>query len=222
MQLVKTTVYVEFETALSPWLGVRDLIRVASGNSDLELQGQPLIVDQAPIKQRVTHQVRSIAIEQEGKPSVIESTKSALSVLDKTNQEIPLPRVLKIRSDAMFIEPYPLPFYELVALIKDRFLQGNRISESTTDISVSLDYHEDKQIKHLLVGPMEPAQLRSQYLRWPSEDLPDCFVFMSLGIERNQQVAFDTKELETFLETTTQWQSSQAKDTLDILTRVGG
>lgn len=222
MQLVKTIVYIQFAAAISPFLGLRDLLRVATGDPAVELQGQPIIVDRQNLKERIELHVRALTLEQEGDNPLEERLVRALEVLRLAQEVLPFPTINKVRHDSMFIEPYALPFHELVALMKNRFLRRGPIVESATDVGMLIDQHDGEVVKHTQIGPMESAQLRSIFLRWQPEKLPDCFAFLNLGYERNLEMEFDPQNLQQFFNAAIQWQASQAKDILATLGQEGG
>ena len=184
---------------------------MASENDGLELRGEPIITDRPNKKQRVILQFRSIGIEQEGEDSYESCLTQAMDFVRKTHEASPLPPLENLRYDSTFIEPYSLPFHELLALMKRRYLRSNAIIDPATDVGFTIDYHEGEVEKHLQIGPMEPAQLQSVYLHWPREDLPACFVYMFLGYERKKELEFDLMDVHSVLNDAVQWQLAQAK-----------
>ena len=211
MQLIKTRLYLEFTEPLIPWVGLRSLLRVASENDSLELQGSPLITDRPDKKQRVVLQFRAIEFLQEGEDSYEACATNAMEFVRLTHEALPLPSLRNISYNSTYIEAYSLPFHELIVLFKRRYLRSNAIIDPATDVGFTIDYHEGEVEKHLQVGPMEPDQLQSQYLRWPREGLPDCFVFMFLGYERKKELEFDLTDVQSVLNDAVQWQLEQAK-----------
>jgi hypothetical protein len=222
VQLVKTILYIQFATAISPFLGLRDLLRIASGNPTVELQGQPIIVDRQNLKERVVLAVRALTLEQEGDNPLEERLVRALEVLRLAQEVLPFPTINKVRYDSMSIEPYALPFHELVALMKNRFFRQGPIVEVATDVGMTFDQHDGEVVKHTQFGPMESAQLRTTFLRWQPEKLPDCFAFLNLGYERNLEMQFNPQNLQEFFNAAIRWQASQAKDILAALGQDGG
>ena len=210
MQLIRTRLYLEFTVPPSPWVGLRSILRVASENDDLELRGAPIITDRPTKKQRVSLQFRAIGFEQEGEDSYESCLTQAMDFVRQTHEASPLPPVRSLRYDTTYIEPYSLPFHELVALMKRRYLRSNSIIDPATDLGFVFDYHEGELEKHLQIGPMEPAQLQSDFLHWPREGLPDCFVYIDLGYQRKKELEFDLTDLQSVLNDAVRWQLSQA------------
>ncbi|MDO8532076.1 MAG: hypothetical protein Q7T26_07905 [Dehalococcoidia bacterium] len=217
MEIVKAVTRLELTEAFRPFLDLRDLARVAGDNPKAELQGPPFEFTQPQKKQRVLLHMRALVLEHEGLSSIEEGAKKAVELLAKVQAVSPVPKVNRLRFDVLLIEPYPLPFHELVLLMKKQYLKDSALVDASTDVGFSFDQQEGTVVKHFQIGPMAPVQLRTTYLTWGPEKLPDCFVFLSLGYERNEEFAFETKTVESFLQTATKWQTGQAEAILETL-----
>ena len=217
MDLVKTVLRLGFSTASRPWLEIRDILRVAGGDQTAEIQASPLVIDRPQQRQRIIVEVRAAALEQEAPQSADSSLARAIEIMSRLNEASEFPTLSQIRYDAIFIEPFSLPFHELLMRLKGRFFRPNALVESATDIGFVLDIHENEGIKHISLGPMEAEQLRSQYLRWPPEDIPETFVFVGLTCESKAETQFGTESLRDFLKTAAEWQTTEAKTILDYL-----
>lgn len=221
MQIVKTALEIRFTDAYRPWLELRNLLRIITDDPKAELKAAPVVVERPKRKQRIAFQARAFALEQDALGSPEESVPPVLELVSKMSEASPPPTVLGIRYDAFFIEPYSLPFHELVVLIKDRYLRRSTIADQATDVSLSFDLHEGETVKHLQIGPMEAAQLRAMYLKWPPEVIPERFVFLALGYERNKESAFSSENVRAVLEAAIQWQVEEARRVFGFL-REGG
>jgi hypothetical protein len=126
-------------------------------------------------------------------------------------QICPLPNISAMRHDSFFIEPYSMPFHELVVLVKSKYMATTRIAAEASDMSAIFDIHEDGIVKHIQLGPMDLKQLQSQYLRWPSDGLPETFLFMSLGYEMTNLGEFSNTGLQSFFIESVRWQESEAE-----------
>lgn len=222
MQLIKTTLTLQFAEAFRPWVELRGLVRVAGGNPSVELEGPPVVMDVQNKKQRIILQFRAFALMQEGTSSLDESVAGALDMVTKLNSASTFPSMLQTRYESIFIEPYALPFHELVVLMKDQYLRSSQVIDPATDIGLIFDQHEGDIVKHTQIGPMEAAQLRSRYLTWPRDGLPEQFTFASLGYEQNREVVFDSGYLQEFLGAATKWQTEQAELVLGYPRKEGG
>lgn len=222
MYLVRTRLRLQFAEASRPWLELRSLMRVAADNPSLEMQGSPIVIDVKGKKERQVIQFRAFILEQEGVDSLDQSMARALDLLTKANEASAFPNTVQMRYDSMFIEPYALPFHELLSLLKDRYFRPSPVIDSSTDIGLVFDQHEESVMKHTQVGPMEATQLCSQFLIWPVEKLPEQFLFINVGYEDNRRTAFNVDEVRKFLESASRWQTDQVKMMLDYVFEEGG
>jgi hypothetical protein len=223
MDLVKTILRLDLAEPLSPWLELRALFRMAGEDASAELQGQPVIVARQQKRQRVIIQVRSVSLEDEGARNIDEALTRTAEFTRDVNSASELPELRSFRFDAMFIEPFSLPFHELVARMKLQFFRAQELVDSATDIEMSLDFREDTYSKHLQLGPMMPGQLQETYLAFPRERLPAQFLFVSLARSRTAPLTFDQVEMEEFLNQTAPWQVQTARTIADgVLERTVG
>lgn len=211
VDLVKSVLRIDFKEAFRPWLDLRSFLRVIGENPTVELQGQPIVVDRGAKKERIVLEVRGLRIEQEASSSLSDSTSKAISLLKSVNETLGLPTIASLRYDAMFIEQYPLPFHELVAVFKDRFFRQNPLTETSTDVGLSLDQHEGDITRHTQIGPMEPEQLQLVYLVWPRQHMPSQFAFLSLGVSQKREFPYGEGVVQEFLRNAGDWQTNQAQ-----------
>ena len=221
MDLIKTILKLQFAEAFRPWLEMRNLMRVVAENPSLELQGPPVVLDNERKRIRQVFQFRAYILEQEGKDP-LDTVTRGLDLITKANEASPFPAIDQARYESIFIEPYALPFHELVMLLKDRYLRPNPMVDSSTDIGLTFDQHDGEVVKHIQLGPMQVGQLRAMFLVWPRDEVPDQFVFISAGYERNRQTVFDPSFMRGFLEEAIQWQKEQVRTILDYLFDKGG
>jgi len=211
VDLIKTVVGLEFSEPTHPWLEMREIMRVAGGNPKVELRADPLVLDQPEKRQRLVLAVRSLMLEQQLPASADQSVAQALEVIGRLNDASKFPPMEQMRHDSVFIEPYPLPFHELVVFLKERFLRSNAIVDSATDIGLVFDEHEGGIVKHMQIGPMEAEQLRREYLQWPEEGIPDTFLFIGLGYVFKRGAPYEVASLREFLQSALAWQVSRAE-----------
>lgn len=223
MNLVKVSLVLRFETATNPWLELRALMRSAASDPTIEMQVAPVIVDRKKENTRISMQVRAVRLEHESTGPLGEAVAHAHATMVELNHASPFPEVEMMRCDAAFIDPFDMPFHELVELMKTHYLTPTRIARESSDIGLIFDQREDGLLKHVQLGPMDRAQLISDILRWPKEnEIPDTFVFIDAGYEKITNVAFSEDMLNTFLEEATQWQESEANALLNELRERGG
>lgn len=211
MELVKTVLRLDFESPTKPWLEIRAMLRFAGGDPAAEVGAPPIVVDLATERKRIVVQLRAVSMEHEMPGSTETSISDAVRLMSGLNDASEFPAISRIRHDAIFIEPFPIPFHELVDFLKKRYLMPNSLAGAATDIGLIFDVHEAAAKKHVQVGPMDATQLRSEILRWPPEGLPDTFVFLGLRHESAQEVQFSPDSLHTLLRTALEWETVQAE-----------
>jgi hypothetical protein len=211
MQLVKSVLRIDFESATRPWLEIREILRIAGNDPGAEIQVAPLVIDRPADRIRIVAQVRSVAVEQETPQSVKTSIRAATELITGLNGASQFPRVSLIRHDAVFIEPFEIPFYELVEQVKRHYLRDRTVVSSATDVGLVFDLHEQGGMKHVQIGPMDAKQLKTDILRWPAADLPETFVFVNAAEERKLDVEFSTDILNEFLAGAFDWSGAQAE-----------
>ena len=217
MELVKATIGLRFSEAFSPWLEMRSIIRDVGENPSVEIEGPPLILDLKAKKQRVVLQIKVFEFIQEGINSIEDSIDTAVDKLVKSNSVSKLPQISQIWYESIFIEPYALPFHELLLLMKNRFFQPSALIDPTTDIGVIFDQIEGDVLKHSQAGPMGKEQLLRMYLHYGRDQVPDNFFFLGLRYQQSKEFAFDADYVRKFLQAAGQWQTQQVKSVFSYL-----
>lgn len=161
MELVKTVLSIKLIEAFNAFLEIRNVLRVASGKKEAELQGPPLIIDQIDKKQRVEYHVRALVIQQEAVNNENNGIAKILEKIADINTASKLPKIEMYTSESFFIEPYPLPFHEVLIRVKNCFLVPNHIINQTTDVGLSFDQLENGIIKNFRFGPMQKNNLEN-------------------------------------------------------------
>jgi hypothetical protein len=211
MELVKTVLRLSLSEALSPWLGMRDIVRVLGEAPKSEIGGSPVTMDLEKKKQRVSLHVRAIELEQEGISSIEEHSAVVLDKMAEADKASKFPEVRKVSHEAMFIESYGAPFHEVLVLVKQRFLRPSELVEVSTDVGIIFDQAEGATVKHYEFGPMAKEQLESVFLRWPGDKLPESFVFLHLKYEQTRAFTFEREYLKGFLKVANEWEVGQAQ-----------
>ena len=226
MNLVKSILNIRFETATEPWLAMREILRSAAADPKAEIQAAPVVVDRPKDRKRIMLQVRAAGLEHElaGSDSSIKGAiKETLEIFIGLHKASPFPAVAQMSYNVFLIEPFPVPFHELVGFMKARYLLPSRLSDTASDIGLTFDRHEEGLQKHVQIGPMDKTQLQSQFLRWPAKGIPDTFVFLDLGYTSTVGgMAFSQSALESFLEQATDWQVAEAASVIAELKDGGG
>ena len=217
MELLRTRLYVSMLEAFKPWLEVRDLIRELGERQSVELQGPPLVIDIKEKKERLVLHMRAIELEQEGVSNIKESAEKALAKITKVNEVSKINDVKTVWHEAIYIEPYALPFHEILIRIKERFFRASELLDSSTDVGLILDKAEGDIMKHYEFGPMTKEQLQSMFLNWPKDNLPDNFVFLLLKYEQIKTFKFECEYLKQFLLSANEWEVNEAPLVFDYI-----
>jgi hypothetical protein len=211
MELVKTILRLHLSEAFDPWIELRSMIRELGERPKAEIEGPPFTMDLKDKQQRVVLRVRAIEFEHEWAGSIEESSVAALDKMVQGNKVSKFSKVDGMWHEAMFMEPYALPFHELLILVKNKFLQASELADASTDVGIIFDQAEGDMVKHYQFGPMAKEQLQSMFLNWPKDKLPDNFIFLILRYEQNKDFTFEREYLKRFLETANKWELSQAQ-----------
>jgi hypothetical protein len=211
MELVKTIVRLSLSESLTPWFEMVRIMQVLGESPNVHLQGPPVVMDLKEKKQRLSLHIRAIELEQEGMSSIEESTVVALDKMTEGNEVSKFSEVRRVWHEAMYIEPYALPFHEILILVKNRFVRASELADVCTDVGIIFDQAEGDTVKHYEFGPMRKEQLLSMYLNWPKDGLPENFVFLHLKYEQNKAFTFDREYLRKLLEAANEWEVSQAQ-----------
>jgi hypothetical protein len=211
MELVKTILRLDLSEAFNPWIQLRGMIRELGESPKAEIEGPSLTMDMKEKRQRLVLRVKAIEFEQEWVSSIEKSSAAALDKMAKGNEVSKFSEVKGVWHEAMFMEPYALPFHELLILVKNRFLQRSELADASTDVGIIFDQAEGDIVKHYQFGPMWKEQLVSVFLNWPKDGIPDNFIFLILRYAKNKAFTFESKYLQRFLEVANEWEVSQAQ-----------
>ena len=222
VELVRTIIRLEFAEALRPWLEVRGLFRVASGDENSEVKGETTYFENEENRQRIGFQMRGFSFEQEGDRTTEMVVQNALQAFSELNDVSSFPSLTKVRIDSIFIEPYALSFRELCSLFERTYLQDTALIQQATDLGVTIDRDEGHVFKHVQLGPMEPKQLQETFLRWERDTMPERFLFMGLGFQWNVEMEFSSQELGNVLADARSWQESAIQLVQSDLSKTAG
>jgi hypothetical protein len=181
---VKVGLSLTFAEALKPWLDLRSLVRI--GDPAAEVQGEPMIFASNERRRRIILQVRAFSTEQEVHQSVKALADGVSDAIKEFASTVEVPKVEAMRLDAIYIDPYELPFHELVDRQRSVFFSHHELVLTASDVMFALDWKvDDNRTDHLQLGPMVPDQLNAQFLVFKRDDLPAQFAFA--GISRTFQ-----------------------------------
>lgn len=222
VELVRTVIRLEFAEPLQPWLEVRGLFRVASGNENVELKGESTYFENEENWQRIGFQMRGFSFEQEGDRTNEMVLQNALQAFSELNDVSSFPTIEKVRVDSMYIDPYGLSFRELCSDFQRAYLQNTALIEHATDLGLTFEQDEGHVIRHVQLGPMEPKELQTNFLRWERESTPDLFLFMGLGFQWNVEMEYTSQELGIVLADARSWQESAIQIVQSDLSKIAG
>jgi hypothetical protein len=211
MELVKTILRLDLSEAFNPWTELRGMIRELGEQPKAEIQASPFTIDLKGKRQRLVLRVRTMEFEHEWASSIEESSAAALDKMVQSNKISKFPEIVGVSHEAMFMEPYALPFHELLILVKNRFLKVSELADASTDVGIIFDQAEGDVVKHYQFGPMGKEQLQSAFLNWSRDGIADNFIFLILGYKQNKAFKFENEYLKRFLVTANEWEVSQAE-----------
>jgi hypothetical protein len=220
VERVKAVANFGFADAIRPWLELRGMLRWAQGNSEGEIRGQSVVSPNEQARQRITLQVRAFQVEQEPGPNIEASLDRVVDALRSFPDLSLLPTLATLRFDLQFIDPYGLPFHELVARIKEVLLAPIDLAVAATDIQVVLDEAIDGgATNHHQIGPMTPDQLNTQLLAYRRTDLPAQFLFVGLGRTITNPGAFSLDVIADLGAEFSEWAGGRAESIAALVRR---
>ena len=222
VELVRTDIWLEFAEALRPWLEVRGLFRVASGDETAELKGETTFFENEDKRQRIGFQMRGFSFEQEGARTIESVLQNALQAFSELNTVSTFPAIERVRINSIYIEPYELTFREICTLLQRTYLQSSALMEHATDFGMTIDQDEGHVIKSVQLGPMDPKQLQTTYLRWERDSMPEQFLFMGLGFQWKVEMEYNSEDLGTVLADARSWQDSAIRLVQSDVNRIVG
>ena len=223
MNLVKSVLRIRFDAPTRPWTELRALLRSAAADPKAEMQAGPIVVDRKKEQTRINVQIRALGVEHESTGPLAQAAAHVLATVVDLNHASPFPDVEMMTYDAAFIEPFDMPFHQLVELIRTHYLTPTALAGAASDVGLIFDQREDGLLKHVQLGPMDRAQLASEILRWPNEkEIPNTFVFINAGYEKVATVGFSGDAFDVFLREAAEWQESQANELFNELKETGG
>lgn len=197
------------------------MIRDMGERPSAEIHGPNIVIDLKDKKQRVVLDLKGFEFTQEGTNSIEDNVAVAVDKVTKANSASKLPRISQIWYESVFIQPYALPFHELLIRMKNRLFQPSALIDPTTDIGLTLDLREGDILKHLQMGPMEKEQLLSMFLNYRRDQLPDNFMYLGLRYEQKKDFVFESDCIRKFLEAAAKWQTDHAELALGYLKKEG-
>jgi hypothetical protein len=208
VELVRTYIWLEFAEALRPWLEVRGLFRVASGDETAELKGETTYFDNEDKRQRIGFQMRGFSFEQEG-PKTIESVvQGALLAFAELNDVSTFPAIERVRINSIYIKPFETSYREVCRILQRTYFEDSALIERATDFSVTIEQDEGHLIKSIQIEPMGPQQLQETFLRWERDPIPEQFLFMGIGFQWNVEMEYSSEGLGSVLADARLWQES--------------
>lgn len=217
MENVKTVLRLDLKSAFNSWVELRNVMRKLSEKTDLDIQGGTIVMDVVEKKQRAELLVGSVILHQEGNRSLEQISDILTKKVEDINSVSPIPVIGKFICETEFIEPKNLPFYEILSLLKNRFLKNNSIANSATDIALIFDEVDGKIVKHLQFGPMDKTQLTNQYIIWKIDKLPENFIFAICSYSLTNETNYSSEILKKFLNDSLKWQQDNVSTLFELL-----
>ncbi len=111
-----------------------------------------------------------------------------------------VPDVLRWGLRTFWIEPSEGSLDDLSTIFKGKVFGGFELAKEASDIACVFDFksHVESERVHLQAGPMWPEQLREQYVRWASADLPQAFIFIDVDYSTSDPKSYSRLTLGKF------------------------
>jgi len=122
------------------------------------------------------------------------------SFLDRIDEVARIDQMSMRRFGVYWILPTPNhDFSSLERVYRATMITQNEISDTAYDSSVILDIGAAERTLHHQSGPMAPEQLKHDYLRFKSDNVPKSFLFLETAIMDLNVVKYSNKDMVEFM-----------------------
>ncbi|MEP6637407.1 MAG: hypothetical protein ABJB97_11835 [Acidobacteriota bacterium] len=181
------------------------------------MQAAPMVIDRPADKTRIVVTIRSIIVDKESGSDLEQAAKDAQAQAVLLHEVVQFPSLSSLRYETTLIEPFDLPFHELVALLKDHYLKPTRNAKVSTDLGLVFDQRDGHFLRRVNLGPMDKTQLNTEVLKWPLEDAPDTFAFVNLAYQDTEERDFSEGALAAFMSQALEWQRPEIESLAEEL-----
>lgn len=158
-----------------------------------------------------------IGIEQP--PNVGFCRDLVIQFFGSVNERLGIPQIARYGLRSTWIEKYEGSFQELLSKCKQRIFGNSRLIEKTDDVCAVLNYTvEGGQKLSVTTGPMEVEQLKSQFLTFEPESLPQLFLYVDVDLGDTMTKQYSAQYVRAFFDKAIEEGSRLAKE---VITQVG-
>lgn len=157
------------------------------------------------------------AVDLEEVPNVGYCVQTISSIFKKVDDILGIPPLARVGVRSTWIEPVEETFADLLAIYKKSMLGSNILSERMSDVGLVLDFVDEGCKVSLTTGPMKAQQLKTQYLTFEQETIPNVFIFCDIDRATTNECKYSNKLLSEFIRRGLDYGGERAKMLIDIL-----
>lgn len=157
------------------------------------------------------------AVDLEEVPNIGYCVQTISSTFKKVDDILGIPLLARTGVRSMWIEPFEGTFADLLTAYKKKMLGSNVLSEEASDVGFVLDFVDEDCKVSLTTGPMEMQQLKTQFLNFEPEGIPDVFIFSDIDRATTNETKYSNKFLSEFIRRGLDYGGERAKMLIDIL-----
>jgi hypothetical protein len=176
-----------------------------------------LVVDAKQRKMRATLEPKRCAVGLEEVPNTGYCVRTISQIFKKVDNILEIPLLDRAGVKSMWIESFEGTFADLLAVYKKGMLGGNILSERASDVGAVLDFVDEDCKVSLTTGPMEAQQLKTQFLTFEAQSIPDVFMFIAVDRATTSQTKYSNKFLTEFIRQSLDCGEERAKTVVSIL-----
>ena len=220
MRLVKVITELRFSGSLKLLRSYEDLHLAILGQ---ELK-QPerwitpgLTLEAKQKKLRTILEQKRCAVDLEEVPNTGYCVQTIAGIFKKVDDILSIPLLARIGVRTIWIEPFEGTFTDLLKVYKKSVLGSNILCEQASDVGLVLDFVDGDYNVSLTTGPMEAQQLKTQFLTFEQETIPNVFIFGNIDRATTNETKYSNKFLNEFIQQGLGYGEEQAKTLIDIL-----
>lgn len=208
MQLVKITCELKYTAKtklLSGYEGIyKDLLKKEPEQPERWVVPGLRLEDEGKKQIWLIDPVRGV-IDIEQPPNVGFCKDSIMQFFKSVNERVGIPSIGRYGLRATWLKEHKGSFQELLDKCKSSIFGESKLVEKVGDVGAVFDYFIDTGKKlSVTVGPMELAQLKSQFLVFEPQSFPNIFLYIAVDMGDTTTNQFSPKYLNDFLQTAIQ------------------
>lgn len=168
-------------------------------------------------KMKTILEAKRCAVDLEEVPNIGYCVQTIAGIFKKVDDILGIPLLARVGVRSMWIEPFEGTFADLLAVYKKSMLGSNILCKQASDVGVVLDFVDEDCKVSQTTGPMETQQLKTQFLAFEPESIPDVFIFSDIDRATTNETKYSNKFLNGFIRQGLDYGEERAKTLIDIL-----